>query len=112
MYVERGRYETPLVPREDRWCVFCFTRYGLKPIENECHVLLNCKLYDPIKTKNLWLPSTTVELYDTLSNPNITPDKYAMTGKLVHEILEINQHFTLYQNSQDFYNNTGECVLL
>ena len=45
LYIERGRYETPLVPREERWCTYCFFSKGLKPIEDENHVLIDCLLY-------------------------------------------------------------------
>lgn len=112
LYVERGRYETPLVPREDRWCIFCYTQHGKKLIENELHVLSVCKLYDQIKFKNLWLPSTPLEVYDALSQEDAPPEKLAATSKLVSEILDAHQKFTLYHNSQDFHNNTGQCVLL
>lgn len=40
LYVERGRYETPAIPREDRWCIYCYFNYGHKCIEDEHHVLL------------------------------------------------------------------------
>ena len=32
LFIERGRYENPLVPREDRWCLPCYTNSGLKPV--------------------------------------------------------------------------------
>ena len=37
LYIERGRYENPLAPREHRWCTFYFFSKGLKPIEDKIH---------------------------------------------------------------------------
>ena len=108
LYVERGRYETPLIQREDRWCVFCHKTTGTKLIEDELHVLTVCKMYDQIRIKNLWLPSTPSDVYDRLSQTDNIP----ATSKFVSDILESHQSFTSYQNSQDFHNNTGQCILL
>ena len=49
LYVERGRYERPLVPRESRWCTFCYIHYDTKCIEDETHALTTCPLTFPIK---------------------------------------------------------------
>ena len=110
LYIERGRYEKNLVPREERWCVSCYTHYGLKPIESEVHVLTNCPLYQGIKHKNNFVPKSPEELVDMLSSPNIDPTKMFQMSKTIHEILVVNEHYTSYYKSNDFH--TGACVVL
>ena len=115
IYVERGRYENPPVPREDRWCTFCFMTYGQKPIEDEEHVLLHCPLYDFIRIKRL--PSelrSPTKILDMISDTNerSCKNETLVTAKLLHEILETNQTYTAYYNNQDFHNNTGNCAIL
>ena len=44
LYIEKGRYETPLVPRAERWCVYCKLNLGVETIEDELHVLTQCPL--------------------------------------------------------------------
>ena len=44
LFVERGRYETPLIPRDERNCVYCSVNFGSKEIEDELHVLVKCPL--------------------------------------------------------------------
>ena len=117
LYVERGRYTSPLTPRESRWCVYCKLNKNETFIEDEAHVLLDCPLYQsirlhffgnqvPLKLDNLF-PSSTC------SNKSNT-SKIAKVGEYIHSILEANQNYTQYYNSdsQDFHNNTGHCVLL
>ena len=63
LYIERGRYETPLAPREERWCTNCFFSKGLKPIEDENHVLIECLLSSSVREKFNFHPQ------------NVTPTK-------------------------------------
>ena len=86
LYIERGRYETPLVPREDRWCVYCFYSSGLKHVEDENHVLTKCPLYSPIRTKFQFHPNDQNELAGLLSDPNLSPNKITCIARAVHAI--------------------------
>ena len=113
LYVERGRYENPLIPREDiRWCLLCFFDRGLKTIENEEHVLTNCPFYFGIKHKNNFIPSNLDELIDMLSNPNIEPNMIFTASKTIHQILVAIEHYTGYYKKQEFHSATGTCVVL
>ena len=44
--IERGRYSRPIVSREERFCKYCKNE-----IEDEKHFVLNCPLYNNIRTK-------------------------------------------------------------
>ena len=96
LYVERGRYENPYVLREDRWCVHCYTHSGLKLVEDEYHVLLNCPLFHAIKSKNNFPASSADELIDMLSNQTLAPNKIKLVSKTIHEILTANESYTQY----------------
>ena len=112
LFIERGRYENPLVPREERWCIPCYTNSGIKPIENEIHVLTNCPFYNGIKSKNKFLPLNPSELIDMLSNTSLEPTKIFLFSKTVYEILMVNKYYTCYYKNQEFHNNTGACIVL
>ena len=112
LYIERGRYETPLVPREDRWCTYCYNTTGLKPIEDEAHVLTSCPLYSSIKAKHKFSPATLTDLTGSLSNVKICPNELFNIAKTIHIILSVNEKYTAYYKSPDFHNNTGNCILL
>ena len=112
LYIERGRYENPLVPREERWCVPCYTNSGIKPIENEIHVLTNCPFYNEIKSRNKIMPLSPHELTDMLSNNKSNPTKIFSLSKTIHEILTINEYYTCYFKNEEFHNNTGACIVL
>ena len=112
LYVERGRYETPLVPREERWCVYCNLTLKIKCIEDEAHVLTDCPLYNVIKNKYNFLPSSVIDLADMLADKNLDSLKLISTVRAIHEILSVNENYTQYYKSQDFHTNTGECILL
>ena len=53
LYIERGRYERPYIPREGRWCAYCFMTNSTTALEDEEHVLLHCPLYSNIRSKLL-----------------------------------------------------------
>ena len=112
LYVERGRYKTPIVPRESRWCVFCHSKTGKHIIEDELHVLLHCPLYQNLKSgesfRGLY---DTSNISDLFTDPVKDSTKLVHVGALLHNILEINQHYTSYYGSQDFHN-AGNCVIL
>lgn len=111
LYIERGRYETPLVPREDRWCTYCYQNSGYKPVESESHVLLFCPLYKSLKKRIFCADVPSPQ--DTL---NLLATKHrkcaVLIGKMVHGILELNQHYTSYYNTQDFHLAPGGCIVV
>ena len=113
LYIERGRYETPLVPREDRWCAYCYTTTNQKLVESESHVLLHCPLFESTKVRTLLteisLPSNITDLFEKIGKGR---KNNVLFGEMVHDILELNQHYTTYYNSQDFHSNTGDCVVI
>ena len=112
LYIERGRYETPLVPREYRWCTFCFFSKGLKPIEDEIHVLTDCLLYSSVREKFNFHPKNITDLTGLLFDKTLDPTKFTATARAIHSILSVNEQFTAYYKSPDFHSNTGKCIML
>ena len=112
LYIERGRYDTPLVPREERWCTYCFFSKGLKPIEDESHVLIDCLLYSSVREKFNFYPQNITDLAGLLSNKNLDPTKFTATARAIHSILSVNEQYTAYYKSPDFHSNTGKCIML
>ena len=114
LYIGRGRYERPFIPREDRWCNHCFLQYGIKTVKDDMHVLSYCSLYRTIRSKMLPIElNSPTNLQSLLSN--LTKTHARLIGSFVDKILEVNrvnQYHTSYYNSQDFHQNTGDCVLL
>ena len=87
---------------------------GIKTVESELHALVHCPLYDSVKNRsaifaNFGTPSDCQNLF---SNPNGNPNNLMLVGEIVHNILDINCSYTTYYYSQDFHNNTGDCVML
>ena len=112
LFVERGRYENPLIPRDERTCVFCSANFGSKEIEDELHVLVKCPLYLPLKKKFNFYPCSEVDLLQSLSNQNLSPKETTAIAKTVHAILSSNAGYTEYYKSDDFHTNCGECKIL
>jgi len=112
LYIERGRYETPLVPSEERWCTYCFFSKGLKPIEDESHVLIDCLLYSSVREKFNFHPQNIVDLVGLLSNKTLDPTTLTATARAIHSFLSVNEHYTAYYKSPDFHSNTGKCIML
>ena len=112
LYIERGRYEVPLVPRDKRWCLHCYFSQGLKPIEDEDHVLINCPLYTPIKEKFDFKPGNIYDLAGLLSDQTLDPIKINSMARAIHAILSTNEKFATYYKSPDFHSKTGQCFLL
>jgi hypothetical protein len=48
LYIERGRYLKPMIPREKRFCSYCQTQ-TMNLIEDEQHFLLTCPQYMEIR---------------------------------------------------------------
>ena len=114
LYIERGRYERPLVPREKRWCAYCYTQLNTICIEDELHALITCPLTGTIKRRVL---GTTYPSCQLLSEVTTSAECSAsrhnvLVGKLTHAILETYGSFTDYFKTQDFHNKTGQCRIL
>ena len=102
LYIERGRYETPLVPRAERLCVYCKLNLGIDTIKNECHVLIQFNFY----------PKDLSELAGLLSNQNLTPVQATAVAQSMHAILTTNLCYTDCYKSGDFHTNCGSCTIL
>lgn len=98
LFIERGRYEKPLIPRDERWCVHCFMISGTKTVEDELHAILHCPLYNFIRNKILPLDSRSPQnIFEMLSNLNNTNKKATLLiSELVHKTLEVNSIHTSY----------------
>ena len=110
LFVERGRYEIPLVPRHLRYCLHCKHTDDLTLVENEIHVLTVCPLYNWCRKfypENISLES----IKDLFCGPK-TDGGLKKFGNLTNSILEANKHFLKYYQTQDFHTNTGACKIL
>ena len=112
LYIERGRYETPLVPREDRWCVCCFFNLGIKVVEDELHVLTKCPLYTSLKNKFNFSPPDIDDLVKSLSIKSTNAPWINSIANTIHAILTTNNGYTNYYKSMDFHSKTGACVTM
>ena len=112
LFIERGRYESPLIPRADRTCVFCSTNLGTKCIEDEYHALVECPLYLPLKKKFGFYPTSDWDLVDSFSSQDISAKDATAIAKTVHAILNTNAGYTNYYKSEDFHTNFGSCIIL
>ena len=50
----------PRTPRSERICLLC----GSGRVEDELHVLLECRLYDPLRSNEYWSPLFQIEYID------------------------------------------------
>ena len=112
LYIERGRYATPLFPREGRWCAYCFFSKWLKPIEDKNHVLIDCLLYSSVIEKFNFHPQKVTDLAGLLSNKTLDPTKVTVTARAIHLIRSVNEQYTAHYKSPDFHSNTGKCIML
>ena len=105
--VLNGRYPSSI------WCVYCYLSTGNHHIEDEIHVLAHCPLYKVFKNRDLLTHKYTADgissLFRTSDN---NPNNLALIGEVIHNIMDLNQCYTNYYNSQDFHSNTGVCVML
>ena len=111
LFIERGRYETPIIPRENRWCLHCYFTTGVKTLEDEIHALATCPLYNVVRGRFGFSPDQN-ELIDSLSDQSLTPAQATTIAKTIHAILSINEKHVEYYKSPHFHNNCGSCVLL
>ena len=101
-----------IVPRAERWCVYCKLKLGVETIENEYHVLTQCPLYKPLKNKFKFYPNDPSELVGLLSNQNMTSMQATAIAKSVHSILTTNLCYTDYYKSGELLTNCGNCTIL
>ena len=96
LYIERGRYVNPPIPRELRWCVYCYLQNNKKVVENELHALLECPLYQCIKEHVFGIQlNYPLEIENMFKCPDALDTSHIkLVGKLVHGILETNHNFT------------------
>ena len=111
LFIEHGRYETPIIPRENRWCLHCYFTTGVKTLEDEIHALATCPLYNVVRGRFGFSPDQN-ELIDSLSDQSLTPAQATTIAKTIHAILSINEKHVEYYKSPHFHNNCGSCVLL
>ena len=112
LFIERGRYITPHIPRDQRWCTACYFRHGVKTIENEVHVLLECSLFTSLRFAHNFCPPDIDSLTDVLANQTLDDQQYSQIAKFTHLILSINECYTSYYRSQDFHLQTNNCNIL
>ena len=113
LFIERGRYERPLIPRELRWCTFCYTQYNQVILEDEAHALLTCPLVVPIVNKVLGRSDNPRTLADLTTSSERSAEKHNISvGRLTCAILEGFDAHTDYYKTQDFHNKTGQCILI
>ena len=62
LYIETGRHQRPIIPRENRFCFICANK-----IEDEQHFLLECKLYGS-QNKFTRLIENSDDTFTTLTN--------------------------------------------
>ena len=96
LYIDRCRYETPLVPREEHWRTYCFISQGLKPIEEENNVLIDCLLYSSVREKFNFHPQNITDPVGLLSNKNPDSTKFTATAIAIHSIFSVNKHYSAY----------------
>ena len=108
LFIERGRYETPIIPRENRWCLHCYSTTGVKTLRDEIHALATCPLYNVVRGRFGFSPDQN-ELIDSLSDQSLTPARLLPLLKL---------YMPYYLSTKSMSNTTkvptssGSCVLL
>ena len=100
LFIERGRYETPIIPRQNRQCLHCYFTTGVKTLEDEIHALATCPLYNVVRGRFGFSPDQN-ELIDSLSDQSLTPAQATTIAKTIHAILSINEkHLEYYRVAQ------------
>ena len=60
--IETGRHRN--IPRQDRFCEFCFQHNGLRVTEDELHVFFNCPKFESCRSNMLLTHSHTITHFD------------------------------------------------
>ena len=82
LYIERDKYETPLVPKADYWCVYRKLNLGDVATEDEFQTLAQCPLYTRVRNKFKFHPKDPSELAVLLSNQNLTAVQATSIAKI------------------------------
>ena len=96
-FIERGRYETPIIPRQNRQCLHCYFTTGVKTLEDEIHALATCPLFYVVRGR-FGFPLTKTNLlirYPT----NLSP---------LHRLLPLLKlYMPYYLSTKSMWNTTG-----
>ena len=114
LYIERGRYCTPPIPRCERFCMYCKMAQKGCYIESEHHVINECSLYDHVRmsTRN-HIDSTEATLTSLFVNANNDFNLNKLAGRLSFMIFELHSAFTQYYTDTQYpHQSTGTCILL
>ena len=95
LFIERGRYERPPVPREDRTCLYCKHKLQNNVVESEIHVLNVCPLYCGVRT-TICNATNCTTLSDLVANAGKDAQYDVMAGKAAYLIFERHKAFTSY----------------
>ena len=114
LYIERGRYARPPIPRQDRVCLFCKAHLNILTVDSELHAINECTLYKCARLDLLQSDppcgNTLEEIFtnhENISQNNINAGKFAYTIQEIH-----NAYSDYYTSSQHAHQNTGDCVIM
>ena len=116
LYIERGRYVNPHLPRNERTCIFCLVHLNIRTVESELHVINDCPLF---KDNHLTIQTAYPRVNDNFTllfekNDN-GHESNSKLDKFVYLILEKHRIFNdLYKsNSLDSpHLSLGRCIIL
>ena len=110
--IERGRYTTPITPRNERFCKFCAYAKNVNIIECEKHILFDCPLYRSLRDRsNLTTNDVIIEIFKNSDNQLLVED----VGRLCSSILDTHQAFSNYLtivNENPRSSNNNRCKIL
>ena len=94
--IETGRYCKPIIPANERFCFSCKNK-----VEDECHFLIECPLYDILRDKFFTIfdknsNKPSMEQVNRLLNPN-TSEELKNTCSYLKESLHLRD--TVFKNS-------------
>ena len=109
--IERGRYDTPKTPREDRTCDFCEIKLSIRTIENENHLLSDCQLYTT--PRNKFQNKTNKHPADVISESR---DLYeiAELARFISNSMDMHSSFKTYleMSATEKISLSNNCILL
>ena len=110
--IERGRYTTPITPRDERFCKYCDLVRNIKVTECERHILCDCPLYNPLRDRsNLTTNDLIIEIIRNSENHSLTDE----VGRLCSSIIDVHQAYTTtlsIMNENDCAPNNNRCKIL
>ena len=111
LYIERGRYVRPPIPREERFCIFCKINYNTSITESESHVISDCCLYNHTQHDILLSMPNNMTIHDLFINSDNNRDHNILAGKLAYNIQETHKAYTDYY-SQYAHQSAGNCIIM